>query len=338
MSKKINAALVAAALSADPADRILIDSGAGYAGGQVLFANDSRFAETFFSQPLTTYSVGWRDPNNLEDTLAFMAPEVPVSRRFEWKRAENAEEFLSETFDDQRAIGADFKKVEYTGTMVNDKTLNKGLTLIVDLDNVAPGDPWEQKAVAKLQRRLLRNEVRRAFAALSGAATNTAKTWGSSADPDSDVRADLITATDATGIRPNRVLYGDTSFNLRLTAFRAQNNAGSNASAGMTPEQIAASLMVDRILVSKERYQSGAAAKTQITGNKVIMFYADDMADVEDPSNIKRFVTPFSGDQGGGRIRVYRQQLNAKLVAITVEHYSKIVVTYSSGIRQFTVS
>ena len=55
------------------------------------------------------------------------------------------------------AIGADFKAVKYTGADVTDKTINRGLTLIVDLDNVAntgvgagqvPG--WQQNAVAKL--------------------------------------------------------------------------------------------------------------------------------------------------------------------------------------------
>ncbi len=45
-----------------------------------------------------------------------------------------------------------------------------------------------------------------------------------------------------------------------------------------------------------------------------------------------------SGEQGGGLIRVYVQQISSKLVAITVEHYSKIVVTFATGIRKWTVS
>jgi hypothetical protein len=35
---------------------------------------------------------------------------------------------------------------------------------------------------------------------------------------------------------------------------------------------------------------------------------------------------------------VYSKQFTAKLVAITVEHYYKIIVTFSSGIRKWTVS
>jgi len=38
--------------------------------------------------------------------------------------------------DDVRSIGADFKRLEYRGTTLMDKTVNKGLTIRVDLDQV----------------------------------------------------------------------------------------------------------------------------------------------------------------------------------------------------------
>ncbi len=138
----------------------------------MLFANDARFLETYFSEPLTNYAVGWRDPNNIEASLQFIAPAVPVGRRFEWKKANNAEEFLSEVVDDQRAIGSDFKRVEFTASDVTDKTLNKGLTYIADLDNVS-GPNWQNDKVAKLLRRIFRNEFRRGITAISASATNT---------------------------------------------------------------------------------------------------------------------------------------------------------------------
>ena len=315
------------------------DRGSGYEPGQLLIANDSRFLETYFSEPLTNYAVGWRDPSQIEATLQFIAPAVPVGRRFEWKKAANAEEFLSETVDDQRAIGSDFKRVDFTASDVTDKTINKGLTYIADLDNVS-GSDWQNNKVAKLLRRLYRNEFRRAFAALSAAATNSAVTWDSTSgkNPDQDLKTDLITATSASGIRPNRVLYGDTAFNKRSISYDAQNNAGGYAAAGMNLEQLAARLMVDRVLVSRERFQSSATAKSEIVSNLVLAFFAEDGVDTEDPSNIKRFVTSFSAEQGGGVVRVYSQQISSKLVAITVEHYSKVVVTYTGGIRKWTVS
>ena len=317
----------------------LPDTGGGYAAGQFLFANDSRFLETHYSEPLTAYLTGWKDPNDIQRSLDFIAPPVPVGRRFEWKRANNAEEFLSETVDDQRAIGSDFKRVEYTASDVTDKTLNKGLTYIADLDNVT-GANWQNLKAQKLQRRLYRNEFRRGIAALATGAANTALTWDTTAgkNPDQDLKTDLLTATTATGIRPNRVLYGDTAWNKRGLSYEAQNNAGGYAAAGLNPAQLAARLMVDEVQVSRERYQSAASAKSEIVSNLIFAFYAQDGVDTEDPTNLKRFVSAFDAEQGGGLLRVYVQQLSSKLVAITVEHYSKIVVTYSGGLRKWTIA
>ena len=331
--------------NADPARSLIADghdTGSGYKNGQILFANDARFTESYYSEPLTNYLVGWKDPNDIEARLQFLAPTVPVgtARRFEWKAAVNAEEFLSEIVDDQRAIGSDFKTVQYTGTDVNDKTLNKGLTYIADLDGVV-GTAWQNAKVAKLMRRLFRNEYRRAVAAVSAAATNQAYTWdtGVGKNPDQDLRNDLITATTATGIRPNRILYGDTAFNKRLLSYEAQVNATAYAGvSNLNLQQLAARLMVDEIQISKERYQSAAAAKSEIVSNLIFALYAQDGVDVEDASHVKRFVSSFDAEQGGGNMRVYVQQISSKLVAITVEHYSKVVVTFSTGLRKWTIS
>ena len=321
-------------------DEILpVDNGSIHLSPDIIYvANEGRFTSSFYSEPLSTYAVGWRDPENIEGTLEFVAPAVETQRRFEFKKFANAEEFLSET-DDVRTPHADFKRVEFTGTSVNEKTLNKGLTVVVDLDD-GPNPTfrnWEDNYTAKLMRRLYRNELRRAITLLSAAATNTAKTWDTTAgkDPDMDVIADLITATNSSGIRPNRVLYGDTAWQKRALAHRAQTSAGGFASSSLTPEAVASILGVDRVGISKERYQSAAATKSQIVNNLVLMYNAMSGAGVEDPSNIKRFVSPCINGQ---RVRVFRQELNAKLVAITVEHYSNIVVTSTLGIRQQTIS
>ena len=316
------------------------DTGSGYKAGQILFANDARFTEAYYSEPLTNYLVGWKDPNDIEARLQFLAPSVPVGRRFEWKAAVNAEEFLSEVVDDQRAIGSDFKTVQYTGTDVQDKTLNKGLTYIADLDTVT-GPNWQNQKAAKLMRRLFRNEFRRGIVAIGAAGTNQAYTWDTTAgkNPDQDLKNDLITATTATGIRPNRIMFGDTAFNKRSLSYEGQVNATAYAGVGnLNLTELAARLMVDEIQVSKERYQSAAAAKSEIVSNLIFAFFAEDGVDTEDPSNLKRFVSEFDAEQGGGRVRVYIQQISSKLVAITVEHYSKIVVTYSGGIRKWTIS
>lgn len=342
-----------AALVARKAPRVLVpqfvntrdlvagsDPGGGYQGGEIFFANDSRFLETYFSEPLTNYAVGWRDPNNIEETVNFFAPPVTVGRRFEWKAAVNAEEFLSEVVDDERAIGADFKSVKYTATDVTDKTLNRGLTYIADLDNVT-GTNWQNQKVAKLLRRLWRNRLRRAITAINAASVVVPYTWDKTmgVNPDQDVRNELVAAANISGIRPNRVAYGDSAYNNRLAAFGAQNNPAGYVGYMQNPlESIAAALLVDEVIISKERYQSGAAAKSEIVGNNVFAFFAEDGVDTEDPSNVKCFLSSFDEEQGGGLVRVYVQQISSKLMAITVEMYEKIVITYSGGIRQLQIT
>src|SRR6185369_7233727 len=230
-----------------------------------------------------------RDRRDIQATLDFLFPRVSVNRRFEYAAYTNAEEFLSETFDDVRAIGADFKRVEYTSSKVTAKTDNRGLCMRIDLDEVADKEGWETLYTAKLMRRLLRNRFRRYLALASAASTNTAKTWDTTAgkDPDKDVETDLIAAQTASGVFPNRVLYGHTAWDKRRLSHRAQNAAGGYASAGLTPDQLAGYLNVDGVLVSKERYQSSAAAKSEIVSNLVLEFLAMPNTDTEDPSNYK---------------------------------------------------
>jgi hypothetical protein len=301
--------------------------------GTICLANEARFTAANFSEPLTAFAQGWKDPENLEAQLDVIAPPVTVGRRFEYKSAVNAEAFLSEA-DDIRAIGSPFKRVEYKGSSVNQKTLNKGLTIRLDNDEMLVPNSREN-AVALLRARLIRNDLRRAVAGLVAGATNTAKTWDTTAlkDPDADVLADLITGGDDRGIESNQVVYGQTAWQKRALSHRAQTSAGGFASAAMNEAALAAILGVDRVVVCKARYQSGAATKTKIVGAYVLMYYVSPSAMLDDPSNIKRFVTPTES----GPIRVYVEE-HAKYVDVSVEHYSNVVVTSTLGLRMFTIS
>ncbi len=305
--------------------------------GQVCLANESRFNAAFLSEPLTAYTVGWQDPEDLQSLLDFIAPPVPVGRRFEFRKAVNSEAFVSET-DDLRAIGSSFKRIEFTGETVNAKTLNKGLTVRIDHDEQVGGD-WQERHVALLMQRLLRNEVRRAIAALDSEDTNQDKTWtydsstNPNPDPDGDVRRSFGLAADASGVRPNRVLWGEAAWDLRADAYFAQQGAGAFRSAGQTPAELASRLLVDGIRVVKARYQSSATSKSKILGNQVFAFYALDGQMKDEPSNIKRFLTPVDS----GNFRVYLEE-SAKYTDISVEHYSNIIITSTLGIRKISAS
>ncbi len=313
-----------------PAMPLAVDDGM-QAPGIICAANESRFNAAHLSEPLTAFTVGWQDPENLRELLDFIAPVVLVGRRFEFKKAVNAEAFLSET-DDVRAIGSAFKRVEYSGETVNEKTFNKGLTIRIDHDEEV-GAEWQERNVQLLLQRLYRNEVRRAITALDGADTNLAKTWDGSSNPDADVRASLILATSATGARPNRAIFGEGAWDIRANAYDGQNNAGAYRSAGLTPEELARKLFINGVRVVSARYQSSASAKSKILGDTVYLYYALDGQMKDEPSNIKRFVTPSEE----GHFRVYVED-HSKFTDITVEHYSNVVITSSLGIRKLTVS
>jgi hypothetical protein len=302
--------------------------------GLVCAANEARFTSSHYSEPLTAFTVGWKDSEKIEELLNFVAPAVPVSRRFEFKVADSTEPFLSET-DDIRSIGSAFKRVEFTGTSVTSKTYNKGLTIRVDHDDVA-GDDWRERYVQLLLQRLYRNELRRAVSALSGNAISQSYTWSDSSgtpNPDSDIRRELEVASNATGVRPNRVIFGEGAWDIRSDAYDHQNNAGSNRAAGLSLDELARKLFVDEVRVMGARYQD-ASSKTAILGNEVYAFFTKNEIMKDEPANIKRFVTPVDG---GSSFRVYVDE-HSKFSDITVEHYSNIVITSATGIRKLAIA
>ena len=305
-------------------------------GGAIGLANEAAFGNSFLSQPLTTFSVGWlRDNTALLSLLEFLAPEVRTSRRFEYKKANAKDGFIAcENGEDIRALYSEFKRIQSTGTVVDSKTLHKGLSKIIDADESKDDPMAEETAVGVLTGALIRAEILRAIALLVAAATNEGKTWSTGADADLDLIAAVSAGGDAAGLDPNRILFGRTAWQNRLKGLRALETAGGFASAGLSPEALASWLGIDSAMIAKERYQAGSGKSALVTNNIVLAFNAIAGGSKEDPSNIKRFVTPSEG----GQFRVFRRELSSDLVEVTVSHYSNIVLTASNGVREITVS
>lgn len=300
-------------------------------------ANESRFIEDTFSEPLTAYAVGWKDGGQLQALLDFIAPEVPTSKRFEYFLWTNAEEFQAELQnEDIRAIGSSFKRVEYTSHKANGAVQNKGLTIRVDLDNVDGIPNWREVYTGRLMRRLLRAEAIRAYALLVGIASDTAKTWSSGTpDPDQDLQVAVNSFGDTSGMNPNKVLYGLGAWTKRRTGVRSLNTAGAFQSAVQNIDEVVANVGLDKGFISRERYATSASAKSRIVADKALIFLGEDVQTVEDPSNIKRFVAK---TQGGTPFRVYEQQISSKLIDVSVEHYSNIIVTSNLGVQSLTIT
>lgn len=311
-----------------------------------ILANESRLEESHYQQPLVDYVAGSRDAQGTQAALDELFPAVTTGRRFEYKKGTTAEAVLSES-DDIRAIGADFKRVEYTGESVQQSTKNKGLMIRLDKDNYpiagAMGDPASaryntaQTVAARLTARLLLNDLRRGLTALLAVdGTGTAKTWNASGTPDADVVALIDSAGDLGGNQPNTVVFGNGAWTKRFLAATATTAPGQGSLALLTPDQLANLYQVDRVHVSKQRYSTAKSdsAKTKALGAYVIATYIAPMPMLDDPSAVKRFVSPT--DQGG-LVGVHVIE-SAKFIDVIVEHYSQIDAIVTTGTKRLNIS
>ena len=304
--------------------------------GLVAFANAASFQNTHFSEAMTTYARGWRDPSNLKAMLDFLFPPVQVPRRFEFRQADEHADFLYET-DDSRGVGADFKRVAYKGSIQNSKTVNKGLTVFVDLDEVQGQTNWEQEYTARLLKRCVRNDLYTAIAALIAGTSLTNSNWAANgADPD-QVLLDLCEASgDLMGFNPNRLGFFGNAWVKRLAAVRKLTTEGGKASAMLTtPTQVAQFCGMEMGMDINARVSSGTAKSKVGGGNYVIAFSAEDGSSPDDPSHTKRFWTPCAD---GTEYRVYVRQVTEKLMAITIERYNRFVVTSTVGLKGHTIT
>ena len=315
-------------------------------GGSIAVANETRADSATLSTPLTSYAVGYRDPEGIEDTLEFVAPRKQVAgRRFEYKKNPDFVEIFSENEDgDVRSAGADFKVIRVNGGIVQAKTANKGLTYRIDLDEIDPAqlEAEKQRKVALLKRILVRSELIRALALHVAASSAVQKAWASSStntNPDTDVLSSIDgVRTSAGGGLVNRVLYTDSAWTRRILGLHALNTPAAGIAAMMTKEHLAGFLGVSGVQVcSAVYYDKSATTKRSGVGKastsgylgRVLGFYGLPGMDVDDPTTVSRFVSPNA--DGGFDFRVWEQQVNSQIVDLTVEHHSLIAATLTAG-------
>ena len=319
----------------------ILPAGTAISPGQVAMANSELMNDTFFSEPKTDYAVGWRSEDGyLEALLEMVAPKVRVADMFQYFVEDNPAAFAAvEDGSDERALEGEFKIITAHGTKQTAETLSKGLTTVIDRRRMNADPQIVNKKIAWLKRIQLRAEIIRAVKALNSAATNTAVTWGGSggSQPDMDLSELVLAGGDAAGLDPNRIVMPARVWQLRNLAYGGKNTAAAFAGYGMTPDKLADWLAIDKVYVSRERYGNGVAtAKNPILGTNVALaFNAHDGVSVEDPSNIKRFVSP---DIGGQDWAVWINDKSSHLVYITVSHCSLIAITSNLGIRKLTVT
>jgi hypothetical protein len=102
----------------------------------------------------------------------------------------------------------------------------------------------------------------------------------------------------------------------RKRSYSGRDKAGAFAGLRSTNAELAGIIGVDEVLESRFRYQTGATTKSKIIDNAVWLYYAKQGLMADDPSNIKRFVTPTPS----GKFRVYIEN-KLKRTFVTLEHY-----------------
>lgn len=305
--------------------------------GLVCVPNESMLTGSNYQEPIVGYIQGvmGTDLAGLRDLLNYMAPGVETARIFQYQALAEGLAFLADQ-DDERAPGAEFRRVETKGGMQTDKTRNRGLSYRIDRDAVPVGPNTVNNTAAWLMAILLRNDVLRAISVVDAASTNAAKTWNASANPDGDLRDARALSHTARGMAPNRMAIGLTAWDTRAAAYEASTKAGALTLAERSPKDVANKLGIASAMISDMIYKTKkTGSHTMAMSNIIYMFYADAVAHEMDASNTKRF---WSRCNGGEEWAVYTNENDPKFIDVVVEHYSTIAATDTTGIRKLTIS
>jgi hypothetical protein len=311
--------------------------------GTVCLANDSLLRNTEVIEELTLFAASYDSMvgNGLARLRDFLAPPRPSTSRIVRLTTMNETEPW-ETVDYnkvKRGILADFAQIrQRTATKTDFQINNRGLSVILDRDELRDKPEWQQLHTKWLIDLLNRATVQEAISIYTNAATTGSFTWSSgSPNPDLNIRAEILTAANITGFYPQNAAYGDAAFLLRAQAYESQLTAGSMARASVyTEEQLATALGVREALINMERYQNTSTAKIELIGSNVLLFTGVKDAGPNDPSNIVRHVVTGSG--ASGEYAVYVTDLGVKKVMLTVENYELLHVQHTTGIYKIAVS
>lgn len=312
-----------------------------FVGGRVLAWNASQFAVNNPNEFLSNYAIRFKDPeqDNLRSVRELIAPEVMSNNSSYVSYAVYGfgDAFLAmdTSADVRRPIGKDFNTLQNTTkTLATQRLPEVGLAVEVDEEEELLDDDWQQRKVAWLLGIIDRTELRTVIALLVAGATNTAKTWDTTAGKDPD--QDVMTVIDTMTIRPNNVIFGPGAWTKRALAHRAQNSAGGFSSAGMTPEMLSGFYGLADVQVPRNKYATGATAASDVIGSYVLLFTAMKGMSRDDFSNLKTFVAPV---RGGGTRKVWVRQVGDKRWRIAVSTGKRLpALTSSIGLNTITVS
>lgn len=302
-------------------------------------ANDGNLAAGVLalSQPLSQFSTGVQDRENLQELLDRVAPMAPVGGlRFSYLAETEAEEFQKRSIQAiTRPVHGEFPERKITGSTVDGAVDNLGIVTYLDRDQGGLLPSMQQAVVASSRGIILRSLIADAIAKIDAAASaDTSKNWGdAAANPDGNAREMVKACGDARGEEANIVIYGNGSWHYRADAYEVPTRTNGGDRGGWTPQRLAEYLGVDDVIHLKARYRSSASALTALLGATVYAYNAKSNLMPMDSSNIKRF--QYIGD--GGAMRVWIE-IGTHRVKIITDCQARNVITSTVGIRKRAIT
>ena len=309
-------------------DTVPVSETGALESGIVYAANESRFASQL-STPLTQYTVGWRDPQDVDGLLNRLFPAVPNTPLLFEYGVVSAKEGMGMPGEGKevRAAGADFHKIELRMAKLQGKIPNKGFVRAVDHQDVPLYSPsWRNDYVDWLMRLLLRVELRGGLRLLDSGAQKYSADWTQAdCSPDADLAALVDVGETLSGIRPNRLALPRAVWDARKNVYAGRNTPYAGQAVNWTPEQLAAQLGVDEIIIVDAKALNSAGVFAPFMANKVYAYFAVAGQLRDDPSHIKRFLSPIEGSASGDW-GVFVEEKPTR-TEITVQHNSLVKAT-----------
>jgi len=310
--------------------------------GDIVAVNAASSFAASLAQEISGYLAGL--PSSDESAaLDLIAPPIMSADFFQFAKADDLA-YLTEADDsDIRGLGANFKRIQTSGTIITDATVQKGLTQRVDhrtlprVNGVIVAG-WENLAAASLKNRLIRADKVRTLSVVDAAANNTAVNWTTTpatANPDGDIRKAAERTRIATGQTATHLMVGSTGQQTRQDAYEngARTNQGNHGD--YTPQQIAAYAQVGTGFIETGiKMAKKGATKVVTLGNVAYTYNARKDHTLMDPSNVMRCWSP---TMSGGQWMVFVQE-SAAWTDITVFQQSKTIIPISVGIEKLTIS
>jgi hypothetical protein len=331
------------ALGNDFAPNAIAANNIGAHHGQVCLANDSLLRQSEYIEELTTFAISYDGMvgNRLRQLRDILSPPRPSNSRIIRLTVydENEPWQTVDYTSVKRGLLADFMRVrQRIASKVDLQVPNRGLTVLLDRDQLKDKPEWQQVHTKWLIDLMMRATVLEAVSLIQASAIISSTTWDAGSNPDLELKQDIINLANTTGFYPLVAVYGDEAALKRQNAYETQLTAGALARAGQfTEEQVATAIGVDRCLFNAERYQQSAGTtKQEIIGSNVLLFTSIESDGPMDASNVVRHVA--SAAYGGGDYAVYITDIGVKLIALTVENYEYLNVQHTTGIQQIQVN